>query len=166
MRKGSVDMAILPNLKKEFGVEFDRYEEQFLMTDEMWLVGAGRDSGLPDKITLHELNARSLIVDSAAYPGFKRLLQQKLEQQKISVQPVFESDNVGTLKRVVESGVGWGFLPSHSIKKQVRMRRLSHVHVDDLTYSTTVNLYSVRSPGVKKVTDVFFRAIQQTALSN
>lgn len=166
MRKGNVDMAILPNLKKEFGVEFDRYEEQFLMSDEMWLVGAGRDAGLPDRITLHELNARSLIVDSAAYPGFKRMLQQKLEQQKVAIQPVFESDNVGTLKRVVESGVGWGFLPAHSIKKQVRMRRLTHVHVDDLTYSTTVNLYSVRSPTVKKVAEVFYRAIQQAALSN
>jgi DNA-binding transcriptional LysR family regulator len=159
-------MAILPNLRKEFGVEFDRYEEQFLMSDEMWLVGGGRDAGLPDKIGLKEINARPLIVDSAAYPGFKKLYQQKMEQLKLPVQTVFESDNVGTLKRVVESGVGWGFLPSHSIKKQVRTRRLHHVHVDDLVYQTTIHLYSTRSPGIKKMSDVFFRAIQQQVVGS
>jgi len=166
MRKGSLDMAILPNLKKEFGVEFDRYEEQFLLSDEMWLVGASRDAGLPSKISLGELGARSVVVDASAYPGFKKLLQSRLESGKIPLQPVFESDNVGTLKRVVESGVGWGFLPAHSIRKQVRMRRLTHVHVEDLSYATTIHLYSVRSPAIKKVADVFFRAIEQQALTN
>lgn len=166
MRKGALDMAILPNLKKEFGVEFDRYEEQFLMSDEMWLVGSGRDSGLPTKATIAEINARPLLIDSAAYPGFKRMLQQKADQAKVKIEPVFESDNVGTLKRVVESGVGWGFLPAHSIRKQVRMRRLSHIHVEDLAYQTTINLYSTRSPSVKKVADVFYRAIQQQAVTS
>jgi LysR family transcriptional regulator, transcriptional activator of the cysJI operon len=164
MRKGALDMAILPNLKKEFGVDFDRYEEQFLMSDEMWLVGSSRDAGLPTKITMAEINGRSLVVDGAAYPGFKKMFQQKAEQGKLTIRPVFESDNVGTLKRVVESGVGWGFLPSHSIKKQVRTRRLNHIHVEDLNYQTTVHLYSARTPGVKKVAEVFFRAIQQQAV--
>jgi LysR family transcriptional regulator, transcriptional activator of the cysJI operon len=40
MRKGTVDMTILPDLKTEFGVEFDKYEEKFLFSDEMWLVGS------------------------------------------------------------------------------------------------------------------------------
>lgn len=164
MRKGSVDMTILPNLKNEYGVEFDRYEDQFLMSDEMWLVGSGRDAGLPSKITLKEINARPNVVYSASYPGFKRQLQQRLEKEKIQCNPVFESDNVGTVKRVVEAGVGWGFMPSHSIRKQVRTRRLSHIHVEDMTYQTTIHLYSTRSPGIRKMAEVFYRAIHQQIL--
>lgn len=166
MRKGTVDMTILPDLKTEYGVQFDRYEDQFLMSDEMWLVGAGRDSGLPSKVSLKDINARPLVMYSASYPGFKRQLTQKVEKEKIAFHPTFESDNVGTVKRVVEAGVGWGFMPAHSIKKQVRTRRLSHIHVEDMVYQTTIHLYSQRSPGIKKMAEVFYRAIQQQIISN
>lgn len=166
MRKGELDMAILPNLKQEFGVEFDRYEEQYLMKDEMWLAGSGRDAGLPDTIGLKDIGARPLLVDSAAYNGFKKQFQQKMDQNKIQVRPIFESDNVGTLKRVVEAGVGWGFLPAHSIKKQVRTRRLHKVHVEDLNFQVTVHLYSLKAPGIKKMADVFHQAVQQQILND
>jgi DNA-binding transcriptional LysR family regulator len=93
------------------------------------------------------------------------MLQQKLEAGKLQYKPVFETDNVGTLKRVIEAGVGWGFLPSHSIKKQVRTRRLSQVHVDELKYGVNVNLYSLKLQGIRQMADVIFRAIQQQNLN-
>jgi DNA-binding transcriptional LysR family regulator len=164
MRKGTLDMAILPDIKKEYGVEFDRYEEQFLFNDEVWLVGSGRDAGLPDKITVAELAARPLCLDSAIYPGFKKLLSKQTENLKINIKATFESDNVGTLKRIVEVGVGWGFLPAHSIQKQVKTRRLTHVHVEDMAYQVSINLYSIRSPGIKKMADVFYQTIHQQIL--
>ena len=166
MRKGELDMAILPNLKQEFGLEFDRYEEQFLMKDEMWLVGSGRDAGLPQSIQLSEIAARPLVFDSAAYPGFKKQLQTRLTQEKLQVRPIFESDNVGTLKRVVEAGVGWGFMPAHSIRKQVKTRRLQHVHVKDLNYQTTIHLYALKAQGINKMAEVFHQAVQQQILGN
>lgn len=165
MRKGQLDMAILPDLKTEYGVEFDRYEDQFLLKDEVWLVGGGRDAALPDKISVKELAGRPVCMDSSVYPGFKRLLNQRMETHKVSIKPVFESDNVGTIKRVVEAGVGWGFLPAHSIKKQVKTRRLTLVHVEDLSYQVSINLYSLRSPGIKKMADVFYQTIHQQILN-
>lgn len=166
MRKGELDMAILPNLKQEFGLEFDRYEEQYLMKDEMWLVGSGRDAGLPQSIQINEIGARPLVFDSAAYPGFKKMLQNKLTEEKLQVRPIFESDNVGTLKRVIEAGVGWGFMPAHSIRKQVKTRRLQQIHVKDLNYQTTIHLYSLKAPGIKKMAEVFHAAVQQQILNN
>jgi DNA-binding transcriptional LysR family regulator len=165
MRKGTVDMTILPDLKNEFGVEFDKYEEKFLFSDEMWLVGSSKDASLPEKISISEINTRPVVVDSATYPNFRRMLQQKLDAGKLQLKPVFETDNVGTLKRVIEAGVGWGFLPSHSIKKQVRTRRLSQVHVDELKYAVNVNLYSLKLQGIRQMADVIFRAIQQQNLN-
>jgi DNA-binding transcriptional LysR family regulator len=161
MRKNNVDLAILPDLKNEFGIVFDKYQERFLMADEKWLVGSSKDASLPEKISLKELADRPYVVDSTMYPGFRRLLQQKMDLGKMSIKPVFECDNVGTLKRVVEAGVGWGFLPAYSIKKQVKTKRLARVIVDDLKYSVNVNMYYVKNPGIESMVDTIHRALTQ-----
>lgn len=164
MKKGTIDMTILPDLKKEFDFDFEKYDEKFLFADEMWLAGSAKDASLPEKISIKEINGRPVVVDSSTYPNFRSMLDSKLDSNKITCKPVFESDNVGTLKRVIESGVGWGFVPAHSIKKQVKTRRLIHVHVDELKYSVNVNLYSLKLQGIKQMADVIYRAIQQQVL--
>jgi len=65
------------------------------------------------------------------------------------------------LKRVIESGLGWGFLPSLSIKKQVRMGRLNHVHMKGFEYSVEFFFYSKKSAELKAITEVFYQALQQ-----
>jgi DNA-binding transcriptional LysR family regulator len=165
MKKGTLDMTIMPDLKSEYGIDFDKYESRFVLHDEIWLVGASRDATLPETASVTDLLSRPIIVDASVYPGFRRLLDQKLQNHRVQLRPIFESDNVGTLKRVIETGVGWGFMPSHSIKKQVKTRRLTRVHVDELKYSVNVNLYSVRAPGIKPMAETLFRAIQQQILN-
>src|SRR5690606_17752463 len=44
MRQSSIDMVILPDLKSEYGIEFQNYEKKFLFRDEIWLVGSGRNT--------------------------------------------------------------------------------------------------------------------------
>lgn len=165
MKKGAIDVVILPDLLSEFGIEFSNYESKFLMKDEMWLVGSGRDTSLPAKIDLKSYGAKPVVIHSSMYPGFRRVLSRELEDLKVDYRPVFETDNVGTLKRVIESGLGWGFMPSHSIYKQVRTRRMTHVQVDNLSYSVNINMYHMMSQEMQKKADVFFRAIQQQAIS-
>ena len=165
MRKGDLDMAILPDLKTEYGVEFDRYASKFILEDEVWLVGSGKDASMPTQITdLKDFGSRPVAALIQSYPGFHKLLEKKLKEIGTQVDPVFETDNVGTLKRVVESGLGWGFMPAHSIRKQVRTRRLTHVHVDDLKYSVNINLYWLKGAGIEKKAETFFRAIHQQTI--
>ncbi len=165
MKKANVDMAILPDLKNEYGIEFDRYEERFVLQDEVWLVASGRDASVPETARVTDLVSRPLVTDAAMYPQFRRLLSRVLDTQKVQLRPTFESDNVGTLKRVVEAGVGWGFLPAHSIRKQVKTRRLLRILTDELRYAVNVNLYSLKSPSIQPMADTFYRAIQQQTLS-
>jgi hypothetical protein len=66
---------------------------------------------------------------------------------------------------VIESGLGWGFMPSHSIKKQVRARRMTHVQVPELDYSVNINMYFKKSPDMKQKSEVIYRAIHQQAVS-
>jgi DNA-binding transcriptional LysR family regulator len=164
MRQDEIDVAILPDMKSEFDMVFEEFVEKFLFKDEMWLVGSGRDTGLPMHSDISEFISRPVAMFSEMYPGFRRILEKKVIDTGKQFMPVFETDNVGTLKRVIESGLGWGFLPSHSIRKQVRMRRLTLVQVDELKYSVNVNMYTRRVEKLRQMSDVLYRAIQQQAL--
>jgi DNA-binding transcriptional LysR family regulator len=66
---------------------------------------------------------------------------------------------------VIESGLGWGFLPAHSIRKQVRAGRMSQVQVEDIKYSVNVNLYCRKNPANEQMYEVFYKALQQQSLN-
>src|SRR4029079_2608565 len=52
MRNNLVDVVIMPDLKTEYGIEFQDFEKRFLFREEMWLVGSGRDTSLPPAIEM------------------------------------------------------------------------------------------------------------------
>lgn len=163
MSKGEIDVAILPETEKEYGRKFTEYDERFLMKDEMWLVGSGRDTSIPRKISIRDYMTNPVINLSDNYPGFSRQLNMQLSKLNVTVKPAFEATNVGTLKRVIESGLGWGFLPSHSIRKQVRTGRMTHVEVDEIKYGINLMYYTRHSIESESASDVLFRALAQTS---
>ncbi len=165
MESGEVDIAILPDVKEDLGIDLDQFESRFLVRDDMWLVSSGKDTSVPKNIQFKDFGKRPIIYYSNMYPRFLSGLEKKLQETQLQFYPVFESDNVGTLKRVIESGLGWGFLPAHCIRKQVRMGRLNQINVDDLKYSVHLNLYWRKTNEVRKMADVFHRALAQQALS-
>lgn len=165
MRNNLLDVVILPDLKSEYGIEFPDFDKRFLFRDEMWLVGSGRDTTLPSSIDARAYTTKPIISFTEKYPGFRQLFEKKMTEAKADFTPVFETDNVGTLKRVIESGLGWGFLPSHSIRKQVRAGRMSQVQVEDIKYSVNVNLYCRKNPQNDAMYEVFYKALQQQSLN-
>ena len=164
VENGSADILIIPEPDAEISPAFKDLNKKYLMTDEMWLVGSGRDTSLPQSILMKDYNKAPVIQFNDKYVSFKNKLDEKLKADGILVDPVFQSDNVGTLKRVIETGIGWGFLPSHSIKKQVRTGRLSRVQVQDINFSASINMYYKKSKEVEGIVEVLYRAIRQQAL--
>lgn len=165
MRNQQIDVAILPEMKSEYGIEFPDFEKRLLFKEEMWLAGSGRDTSLPATIEFKQLTSRPVVSFTDHYPGFKSLQDRKLAETRQSIAPVFESENVGTLKRAVESGLGWGFLPAHSIRKQVRTGRIAQILVEDLRYSVNVNLYYRKDAKTEQMHETFFQALHQQALN-
>lgn len=160
-KKGMLDVLILPDVETQFGIELSETEKQFLLKEEMWLVGTGKDVEIPKQISISEYGKYPVILLSGEYPDFNTKLEKALLDCGSNVSPTFESTNVGTLKRVIESGLGWGFLPSLSIKKQVKMGRLTQVHVKGMSYETEFYYYSRKDPALKSITDVFYQALLQ-----
>lgn len=160
-KRGELDAVILPEVEQQYGASLGDVEKKYLMNEEMWLVGTGKDTDMPKTIALSEMGKYPLISFSRELPQFNRSLAESYEKVGVNIDPVFESPNVGTLKRVIESGLGWGFLPASSIRKQVRMGRMNHVLVKGFDYAVEFYFYSKKSPENKALIEVFFQALQQ-----
>ena len=163
LQRGDLDVAILPDVSQS-GQDASKLDSRPLLKDEMWLVASGRDTTVPDEATVKDLASRPYMRLTERYEGFEKLLKKALKDNGVELTPSFETNNVGTLKRVVESGLGWGFLPSHSIRKQVRMGRLTVVDCPELFYSVNVQYYSRPGTEAEQAIEVFHRALKQQGL--
>lgn len=161
-RKGQYDVLMIPEAGAEFGAEIEEnYESKFISKEEIWLVGSSKAGDIPSQITLKELNKFPLVQFVAEFPGFTRTLGERMEQAGVKPVSIFESSNVGTLKRVIESGLGWGFLPAHSIKKQVRSGRLARAHVKDFHYEIDLMYYYPSKSEKRVLCETFYQALVQ-----
>jgi len=161
-KKGAYDVLILPDVRAEFNLELEGVEAKFLQKEEMWLVGSGKDEKIPQQIQSKDLTQFPLVNFVQEFPGFLKALHEKMSLHSLSETSIFESANVGTLKRVIEAGLGWGFLPAHSIKKQVRSGRLSRVYVKDFSYeSDLIFYYNKKNIENKALVEVFYQTLSQ-----
>lgn len=157
-----LDILILPEIESQYDTNMgEGVSARFLMSDMMWLVGAGKDTKMPKQIQLSEISQYPWIEFSKEFPRFNRELEKHLKTTDTKLTPVFRSPNVGTLKRVIESGLGWGFLPSSSVKKQVRMGRMNHVMVKDFSFEIEYHFYSRTDVPDTKLIDVLYQTLQQ-----
>lgn len=164
LARGELDVAILPDVTSEYGKEATGLESHPILKDEMWLVASGRDTTVPDEAGIGDLASRPYMRLTERYEGFDRKLKEALEAKGIKLRPAFETNNVGTLKRVIESGLGWGFLPSHAIRKQVRMGRLTAVDIPEARHTVNVQYYSRPGGESAQAIEVFYRALKQQGL--
>lgn len=161
-KKNEFDVLMIPEAETEFGAEMDaNVEKKFLGKEEMWLVGSGKEANLPQQIHLKELRKFPYVKFSEEFPGFQKQLSDRLGSAGVSEQPIFESSNVGTLKRVIESGLGWGFLPAHSIKKQVRGGRMTRIHIKDFDYQVDFVFYYHRKSENKILCETIYQALSR-----
>ncbi|HRO67713.1 MAG TPA: LysR family transcriptional regulator [Pseudobdellovibrionaceae bacterium] len=161
-KKGQFDVVIMPEAVSEFGTAVDgSVEGKFLLKEEMWLVSSGKDSEVPQQINASELGTFPLVNFIEEFPGFQKKLQEKMAGADVESLVIFESSNVGTLKRVIESGLGWGFLPAHSVKKQVRSGRLNRTHVKDFHYEIDLMFYDGKQADNRVLCETFYQAVSQ-----
>ena len=164
LTSGELDVAILPDASVEYGKAPAGLQSRPLLKDEMWLVASGRDATVPDEASVADLLSRPYMRLTERYEGFEKILKAACDKAGVKLKPAFETNNVGTLKRVIESGLGWGFLPSHAIRKQVRMGRLTHVEIADVQHAVNVYYYWREGDASEQAIEVFYRALRQQGL--
>jgi DNA-binding transcriptional LysR family regulator len=161
LSSGEADLAVLPDVKKEYGASTSSYEARFVAHDEMWLAVSPKEyQSAQTRISIKDLASRPIAWLGSEYPGFENTLTKELKRAGVHLRPVFESSNVGTVKRVIEAGAGWGFLPAHSIRKQVRTGRLKRIEVQDFEYNVDMICYFPKNLKSLKALDVFLKVLQ------
>ncbi|MBY0451937.1 MAG: LysR family transcriptional regulator [Bdellovibrionaceae bacterium] len=154
-KKGQLDVVILPEVEANYKATLNDSKSQILFQEEMWLVGSGKDEFYPMNVSIGELKKIPYVHFSNEFPDF----DQKLLAATGPLQSVFESANVGTLKRVIEYGLGIGFLPSTSIRKQVRGGRLNHIKVSDFSYKMNFHYYYKSTASTSETAKILFQAL-------
>lgn len=165
LQEGEIDVAILPDVRVEYGKEPTQLEERPLMKDEVWLVASSRALNAPSTASLQDLEGRPLAVLHGEYPGFDKRLRAAVAAQNVKFNPTFETNNVGTMKKVIESGLGWGFVPAHSVRKQVRAGRLTQIEIPELKHSVNVFYYFRKGDSNAQVIDMFYSALKSIGLT-
>lgn len=157
---GEIDLAVLPDALEEYGRDPKDCEKLFLADTELCLMASAKNQSLPKSIpSLKEISNRPFVMVSGEYPKFENFLQKEFKKQNIVPKTVFESSNIGTLKRVVETGVGWGFLPSHAIKKQVHTNRLKKIAIKNFHYSMKLVCYRSKACANDTTSEVFLKVL-------
>ncbi len=154
-KKGELDVLVLPEVELNYKATLPDSKSQVLFQEEIWLVGSGKDEFYPSHISIAELKKIPYVHFSNEFPDFDQALTKAVG----TVPSVFESANVGTLKRVIEYGLGIGFLPSHSIKKQVRGGRLNRVRVADFEYKMNFHYYHKANGASSETAKILFQAL-------
>ena len=166
MQKGELDVVIMPDLRQEYGRDFPQFKKVLLFKDHLYFVGSGKDQSLPKFLPFKEIERYRLIQVENHYYAFQNLFQKTVRENNLSIEPSFQCDNVGTVKRAIESGLGCGFLPAHSIHKQIRLGRLKIIELEGFNYSVNVYFYYKPDEKKQKIIEILNLLIQQQAQAN
>jgi len=161
MKKDAVDIVILPNLQEEYGIDLPNYEKHHLFQDSMIFIGSKKDLSLPSQIQIQDMANKPLVSFPHLLPKFTIKIEQK--QKEHNIQPIFEVNNMGTLKKVIESGLYWGFMPAFSVQKQIQFGRLSEIKVEGVEYSKSIEVYFHKQLNNKKLIDVLILMLKRQA---
>ena len=163
MQREELDVVIMPDLRLEYGRDFPLFKKTPLFKDLMYFVGAGKDQSLPKSMPFQNISRFRLIQVETNYLAFQNLFQKAARDRNLNLEPSFQCDNIGTVKRAIESGLGCGFLPAHSIHKQIRLGRLKIIELEDFNYSVPLNFYHRSHPKKNKIIEILRLLIQQQA---
>jgi len=161
MQKGELDVVIMPDLRQEYGRDFPHFKKTLLFKDSIYFVCSGRDQTLPKSLPFKDIARLRFTQVENHYLAFQNFLQQKMREHNVIIKPNFQCDNIGTVKRAIEAGLSCGFLPAHSIHKQIRLGRLKIIDLEGFNYSVNVNFYSKPDSKKDKIVEILKLLIQQ-----
>ena len=163
MQRGELDLVIMPDIRREYGRDFPYFQKNLLFKDSLYFVGSGKDQSLPKSMSFKDIGQMRLIQVQNHYLAFQNVFQKEMKQRGLSFEPSFQCDNIGTVKRAIESGLGCGFLPAHSIHKQLKLGRLKLIEIEDFSYSVNVYFYLKPDEAKNRIIEILKLLIIQQA---
>ena len=117
LRLGRVDLGLL------YAVVEDRGLRSISLLSEALVLFGPADAVADGPVTLRTLAERSLVLPSPGH-GLRDLLDEKAAEEGLHLAPGIEIDAYGSIKVMVERGLGFSVLPAHAVQKEVGEGRL------------------------------------------
>jgi DNA-binding transcriptional LysR family regulator len=128
-QKGEADIGIVTYPKPRKGIEILP-----LPADKLILICAPQHPfGRRRQIDIRTLHGQNFVAFERDIPS-RRALDQIFREHKVKVRVVMELDNIDTIKRSVEIGVGVSIVPLFSVQREVQSGTLAQVHFKGQTF--------------------------------
>ena len=89
--------------------------------------------------------------------SYRRLMDEKLAEMSLEIQPVLEIGSADLICSLVEQGAGISFLPDYVTAEKVKDGRLAHLNVDDFDVEVWKQLLYHRDKWVSPQMDSVMR---------
>lgn len=119
---------------------------------------AAADSPLAARktISVQELIHQPFILTEKGM-SYRRLMDEKLAEMSLEIQPVLEIGSADLICSLVEQGAGISFLPDYVTAEKVKDGRLAHLNVDDFDVEVWKQLLYHRDKWVSPQMDSVMR---------
>jgi DNA-binding transcriptional LysR family regulator len=128
-QKGGTDIGIVTYPKSRRGIEVIPLPEDRLIL----ICSPQHPFAKRRQIELRMLNGQNFVAFERDIPS-RRALDQIFREHKIKVRVVMELDNIDTIKRSVEIGVGVSIVPLFSVQREVQSGTLAQVQFKGHTF--------------------------------
>lgn len=123
IRDSRVDIAVLYTSVKDRGLA-----SYALLAEELCLIGpamrvGGVGAPTEGTLALKQVAALPLILPSANH-GLRQLLEREASANKLELNAIIDVDSYGSIKELVERGIGYSILPFNAVAREVRESRL------------------------------------------
>lgn len=139
VRESRVDIAVLYTLAEQKGLA-----SRALLTEELCLIGPATEMDgvrMPTAaaITLKQVAALPLILPSSNH-GLRQLLDREASIRKLELNALIDLDSYGSIKELVESGIGYSVLPFNAVAREVNECRLKSWEINKPKLKRQVHL--------------------------
>lgn len=151
-----VDLGLVAYPQKKSGIVSKIFTE-----DEIILVQSPRRPVLKKTggVPIASLNQAKFIAFSTNTPTGK-MISRFLRERKISPQVIHEYDNIETLKRAVEIGMGCAFIPRNTVLQELKNRTLEIIRLNEkLNLKRPLGILYVKGKTFSKSTQTFLELI-------
>jgi DNA-binding transcriptional LysR family regulator len=89
----------------------------------------------------------------------RRVVDRLLKERRVRVRIVTEFDNIETIKRSVEAGLGVSILPENTLRNETRAKTLAAISPSDGPYTRSVGLIHGRSRELSPMARAFVQLL-------
>ncbi len=151
----TIDFGLVAYPKKMAGVVCEIFAE-----DDLILIQSRRHPMIKKSISLKELNQQKMITFSPQTPT-GNAIERFLKTNGIRVKIVHAYDNIETIKRAVEIGMGVAFVPRNTVTQELKNHSLSLISAKGLNLKRPLGLLYAKGKTFTKSTKTFHDMLTQ-----